>query len=609
MKSPSQFEFSVNRSNFLGRTILLLACCFYGNTFSAANPSEELLIPKEIEWSNFADSMQQATYKNYIGKNGVFHQDNKGEQKFHYWWNAHMVDVLVDGYLRTQDESYLPKLKGLVRGIKKSNNNSYQIFFNDDMEWLGIACLRAYEATGDAEYKEVAEYLWNEVKKGWTNVHGGGIMWRTDTPEEKNACSNGPGALLALHLYNVNKDPKELEWAKQIYEWQKNTLVDPLTGLVWDNISTKNGKAEINKELVLTYNQGTYLGAANHLYNLTGEEKYLAEAWKTTKSLMTSPKLTFEGILRSEGQRDGGLFKGILVRYLTLLAENPALEADKKAELIDFLSYNVNTLYTYGLDREEMFAGPDWAEKPHNQTDLSTQLSAVMLIEMAAKLDLPVEKVERYCHNNAKLPQKPDLPDLKKEIVIVVLGSSTAEGIGPSSKENGWVSLFSKHLEKTDSQFKVINLAQGGFTTTDLLPSGHPDKNIVKALSYKPDAIIINLPSNDAALGRGAEEQLKNYRELFENTPDDIPVWLTTPQPRNFESSKVQIQKDVVDVTYAEYDKQHVIDLWTCFVDENGRLREKYDSGDGIHMNDRAHQIIFTRVLKAQSDFRQYVKE
>ncbi|PKD16394.1 hypothetical protein APR41_08575 [Salegentibacter salinarum] len=556
------------------------------------------------KWSQLANSLQESTYKNYLGEKGVFIQDNKGQDKFHYWWNAHMVDILIDGYLRTKDKSYLPKIKDLVRGIKISNQDNFQIFFNDDMEWLGIACVRAYQATGDEEYKQVAEYLWEEIKKGWTEVHGGGIIWRTDTPEEKNACSNGPGALLALNLYNINNTQAELEWAKKIFEWQKNTLVDPVTGLVWDNISYQNAEPVINKELVLSYNQGTYIGAATQLFNHTGNKEYLEEAWKTTKSLITSPKLTYEGILRSEGQGDGGLFKGILVRNLTLLAENPSLENQRKESLLNFLTYNANTLITFGLDKEEMVVGPNWAQKPKEHTDLSTQLSGVMMMEMAARLDLKQKKIKRYCQKNDKIHEKPHFINLsKEEVVIAVLGSSTAEGIGPSKKENAWVPRFMDYLQKSDTNFKIINLAKGGFTTADLLPGGHPDKNISKALSYNPDAIIINLPSNDAAQGRSATDQIENYRKIFSSIKNEIPVWVTTPQPRNFEKAKVNIQKDMVDATYAFFDEEFIIDLWTYFSTEESLIKKEYDSGDGIHLNDEAHQLIFKRVVFSLSNF------
>lgn len=599
------------RLKHLTPILFILALCFYSNVYCEVNPKEgnsNFPGTESLEWSRLADSLQESTYANYLGENGVFKQDNRGQEKFHYWWNAHMVDVLVDGYLRTKDEKYLPKLKALVRGIKISNNDNYQIFFNDDMQWLGIACLRAYKVTGDEEYKQVAEYLWEEVKKGWTDVHRGGIMWRTDTPEEKNACSYGPGALLVLNFYDISKNKDELEWAKKIFEWQKSTLVDPITGLVWDNISYKDGESVINKELVLTYNQGTQIGAAIQLFNHTGDKHYLEDAWKTTKSLMTSPKLTYEGILRSEGQGDGGLFKGILVRNLTILAENPALENEKREQLLEFLAYNANTLRSFGLDNKKMVVGPNWAQKPQKETDLSTQLSGVILMEMAARLNLPKEKVNRYCQGANAPTERTFSSTVKKEVVIVILGSSTAEGTGPSNIENAWVSRFSGYLKKLNPRIKVINLARGGFTTTDILPGGHPEKNISKALSLNPDVLIVNLPSNDAAQGRGVGEQLINYREILGNIQKDIPVWITTPQPRNFEKSKVQIQKDMVDGTYATFDDEFIIDLWTCFADENGQLKSEYDSGDGIHMNDEAHLLIFNRVLESQGDLSLYLK-
>lgn len=594
--------------NNSGRMFVLGFIMVWSQSFLAevnSNPVSEGLVIAQSEmsgeWNNIADSLQKATYNIYLGSNGVFNQDNLGNDRFNYWWNAHMVDVLVDGYNRTGDESYLPKLKELIRGIKKKNNGSYQIFYNDDMEWLGIACLRAYTATGDSEYKDVADFLWKEVKKGWSDVHGGGIMWRTDTPEEKNACSNGPGAILALRMYEVDGNVDDLDWAKKIYEWEKKTLVDPLTGLVWDNISNKNGKTEINKKLVLTYNQGTYIGAATELYEVTGNDMYLEDAWKTTKSLMKSPKLTFEGILRNEGQGDGGLFKGILVRYLTILAENSDLEILKKNELLGFLSHNINILNTSGIESQSWLVGPDWAVKPGKNNDFSTQLSGVMLAEMAERLNLAEEKPIRVCEDLTTAPTGTKTTVKKnvlRDYVIVVLGSSTAEGVGPSKKESSWVSLFSDYLNTHDFRAKVFNLARGGYQTSNILPSGDPDRNITKALSYSPDAIIINLPSNDAEQNTSAREQMENYKKILSEVDGEIPIWITTPQPRNFERSKVHIQREMVDATYAAFKEPFVIDFWTCLTDEKGYIKKKFDSGDGIHLNDAAHHLLFQRVVK-----------
>jgi len=365
--------------------VVLTSSCSKDDLGEIKNKPED---KKEVEytWSATADSMQDATYTIFLSSDGTFKQNHTGNNNFNYWWNAHMLDVLVDGYLRTKDEAYVPKMKALLQGIKARNSNRYQNEFNDDMEWLGIACLRAYGATNDIVYKEVAQELWDEVKKGWSEVNGGGIMWRIDTPNEKNACSNGPAAILAARLYDIDKNPEDLEWAKKIYGWLRNTLVDPATGLVWDNIALKNGETVINKDWIFTYNQGTYIGAATELYELTKDKTYLDDAVKTSKSIMTSPKVTSAGLLKSEGQGDGGLFKGILVRYFTLLVQQPDLEENERSSFTNFLKFNAETFFTNGLSRSSMMCSPDWKKKPTSTTDLSTQLSGVMLMEAAARL-------------------------------------------------------------------------------------------------------------------------------------------------------------------------------------------------------------------------------
>src|SRR5690554_541720 len=92
------------------------------------------------------------------------------------------------------------------------------------------------------------------------------------------------------------------------------------------------------------------------------------------------------GILKNEGQGDGGLFKGIFVRYFTELIQEPSVSETDRQAMVDFLKFNAETFYKSGLKRPEMLAGPDWRQMPTEQTDLTTQLSGMMLIEAAALL-------------------------------------------------------------------------------------------------------------------------------------------------------------------------------------------------------------------------------
>lgn len=342
----------------------------------------------EYTWSATADSLQESLQNNYLGSNNTYIQDNSGNSRFNYWPNAHALHVLIDAYNRTGEENYQQRALALLRGIEIENGGDYNNVFNDDMIWLGNAAMRGYNATDNQEYKETAEYLWEIIKTSWSDdVFGGGITWKQDTPFQKNAVSNAPAAILAMRLYEADGEQEDLDWAQKIYEWQKNTLVDPQTGLVWDNISLQDGEAVVNSDWIFTYNIGTYIGAGLKLYQATGEDQYLNDAIKTARSMMTSPRLTTNGILRDEGQGDGGLFKGILVRYFTQLILEPDVPEADREDFIDFIEYNAKTFYDNAISRPSMFVSPNWAQAPGSTTDLTTQLSGIMLMEAAALLD------------------------------------------------------------------------------------------------------------------------------------------------------------------------------------------------------------------------------
>lgn len=193
---------------------------------------------------------------------------------------------------------------------------------------------------------------------------------------------------------------------------------------------------------------------------------------------------------------------------------------------------------------------------------------------------------------------------------IVVLGSSTAEGTGPSNRNNAWVNRYRVYLQNLNPQHAVTNLARGGYTTYHLMPDGNvppagraaPDRerNITKALSLKPSAIIINLPSNDATNNYTVAEQLANYDAMLAKArAATVPVWITTTQPRNLSEAQRQNLMAMRDSTFARWGSK-AIDFWSEIAEANGRIKSIYDSGDGIHLNDAAHAILFDRVVAAE---------
>lgn len=296
-----------------------------------------------------------------------------------YWWCAHGIDVLVDGYLRTRQDIYKTRMTNLLHGIRSFNGNTYINDFYDDMEWLGIASLRAYHSTGDAEYLTVANQLWTDIQTGYTN---GALNWNKNCPGCKNTCANTPAVIMGVRLYQINGSAATLQRAKDIYSFVKAHLVDASTGAVWDNYSTSTGAIGT---AVFSYNVGTYIGAGLELYKVTGDVTYLNDAVKSAEYVMTSRITNGMFFLNATGTGDGGLFNGIFVRYFALLAREGNIPANTRARYNEALRFNAQTLKTSGISSAGL-VGTNWTTPP-GATDYATQLSGVMLLEAAATLD------------------------------------------------------------------------------------------------------------------------------------------------------------------------------------------------------------------------------
>lgn len=331
-------------------------------------------------WPAIADSTENSLISGWYNQSGnYFNKNNSSDQTFNYWPNAHALDLLVDAYLRTGDAAIKARMDKLLDGAQVKNGNTIINHFYDDMEWMTLACLRAYEATSDARYKTAASTLWEDIKGGWDDTFGGGIYWNKDR-QNKNTPANAPASIIASRFYQLDHKGDDLAWAKKIYEWQKNNLVDPTTGLVWDGLDASG----TNKAWKFTYNQGVFIGAAVELYKLTGDNTYLADALRTANNSLGS-EFTSNNIFKDEGGGDGGLFKGILVRYLMLLITDGSISSTDQAKFANSLLLNAQTMWLQGTTRPQVIFNTSWISTA-TTTDLTTQLSGSMLIEAVARL-------------------------------------------------------------------------------------------------------------------------------------------------------------------------------------------------------------------------------
>ncbi|MDQ6419735.1 glycoside hydrolase family 76 protein [Paenibacillus sp. LHD-117] len=341
-----------------------------------------------MEWSNRAGIAQTALdIEFWNGQINLYNIETpcpNGECNtiFHYWWMAHAVDALADGYLRTRDKGYVYRLEQLYDGLLKRNGGAFPNELYDDMEWMAIAWLRAYGATGINRFKEAALILWEDIRTGWNDHMGGGIAWQKSQLDYKNTPANAPAVILAARLYRQFGREEDLSWALRIYEWQKEKLVDPDSGFVWDGMN-RTGDGSIDKDWKFTYCQGVYIGASVELFRITKDEGYLRDAIRTADAARAELTDAATGLLPDEGDGDGGLFKGILVRYLGELAK----EAPGRSAAEEMLLANATSLWDQGRDAGRQLFHTDWGSPPPERVTLSTQLSAIMLLERAAELE------------------------------------------------------------------------------------------------------------------------------------------------------------------------------------------------------------------------------
>jgi hypothetical protein len=182
-------------------------------------------------------AFNQAFYSVSEGR-GYYKKDTAGGRS-DFWMQAEQIEMINDAFERTGDPAHKAMIRESIAGfIDRHGTNWLGNEYNDDIMWIAIACARSYLATGDAAFKQLAKYHFDAVyDRAWDNTLGGGLYWKTDKAS-KNACVNGPAIIAACFLYELYREPSFLAKAKSLFAWEENTLVDPGTGKVWDNIRT-----------------------------------------------------------------------------------------------------------------------------------------------------------------------------------------------------------------------------------------------------------------------------------------------------------------------------------------------------------------------------------
>ena len=314
---------------------------------------------------------------------------------WNYWWQAHLLDCLVDAQERHPHPGRASTIGRVVRGVRLRNFGSWTNDYYDDIAWLGLALMRAHDCE-EVPITHAMTGIAAQLRGGWTDHAGGGIWWRR-RDNFKNVPANGPAAILFARWARSGGERADRQRARSMTEWMSQLLVDPGTGLLWDGVHVEpDGSVKDIVKVIYTYCQGVYLGACLELADGDTSGVWVERADRTINAV--AAHLNDAGVLRGRGGGDGGLFAGILARYLAQAALRlPALGSSTGPRAADLVMKSAAAAWrNRAVARAGPLFGPEWsqpAQVPRTaghrrvERDLSVQLSGWMVLEAAALLE------------------------------------------------------------------------------------------------------------------------------------------------------------------------------------------------------------------------------
>lgn len=212
-----------------------------------------------------------------------------------FMWGCGVQLSALAAAARVDPDQYAPQLRSYVKQLNNYWNVSdgiggYDVLptpkppdrYYDDNAWIVLALVEAHRLTGDTPLLERAIETQRFVMRGEDDKLGGGLYWREKDCQSKHTCSNAPGMVGALLLYQETGDAEQLADAKRLYAWTVKNLQDPADGLSWD-LKRLDGRVDRRK---YAYNSALMIRANSLLYEITGEDTYLKRAKRIARSSM-----------------------------------------------------------------------------------------------------------------------------------------------------------------------------------------------------------------------------------------------------------------------------------------------------------------------------------
>jgi lysophospholipase L1-like esterase len=240
-----------------------------------------------------------------------------------------------------------------------------------------------------------------------------------------------------------------------------------------------------------------------------------------------------------------------------------------------------------------------------NRRPRLTRLAAVALASLLAACGGGSSDAEDGTRTATGTPPRSSLP-LVAPGTWVVMGSSTAAGVGARSGQ-GWAALLAADM--APQAVTLRSLARSGLVSSQALPVGtaldralpppDPAVNVERALSFAPGLLLLSFPTNDTTRGLTPAQTLSKLETLGQHAAAAVPpaaVLVLSSQPRDTFGPAERAAAE-------EFDRLAAVKFGACFVrlrnaltGDGGGIAAAYAAGDGIHLNDAGHRLVFERV-------------
>ncbi len=221
--------------------------------------------------------------------------------------------------------------------------------FYDDNQWIGITAMDAWKATGKKQWMDTGKEIYRFMMTGFDTASGGGLYWKEKDYSTKNTCSNGPGIILALQLYQATHEKPYLDTAILLYNWVNKHLQTP-EGLYLDNLKLKTGIAD---KRIYSYNSGTMMQSNLYFFEITGDKKYLTEAVRIGKA-------SAKHFYGNGSFIDNYWFNAVLLRayqHLLKYDQDPTMISAFRVALDHALTADKNERGLMGVKKEQNLVG------------------------------------------------------------------------------------------------------------------------------------------------------------------------------------------------------------------------------------------------------------